>query len=142
MGFTSESRERSRPVLPLAAMVDVLFLLLIFFMTASVFREQELQIDVALPAADTAAPGEQGGTQVVISLTEDGRVFLGARELTEQELALTLAQLAQQYPDEAVVIRGDQLSKYGQAVHLMDLAKDAGFTNVTLATVKAVDEGR
>ena len=136
MGFTSESRERSRPVLPLAAMVDVLFLLLIFFMTASVFREQEL------PAADTAAPGQEGGTQVVISLTEDGRVFLGAREMTEQELSLTLAQLAQQYPDEAVVIRGDQLSKYGQAVHLMDLAKDAGFTNVTLATVKAVNEGR
>ena len=82
MSFAAQVRERSRPVLPLAPMVDVLFLLLIFFMTASVFREQELQIDVALPTAEMAQPPATTATQITISLTADDRIYLGPRELT------------------------------------------------------------
>ena len=55
MSFATQTRERSAPVLPLAGMVDVLFLLLIFFMTASVFRDAELAVEVALPDSQSAA---------------------------------------------------------------------------------------
>lgn len=140
MSFSAQARERSRPVLPLAPMVDVLFLLLIFFMTASVFREQELQIDVALPTAEMAQPPATTATQITISLTADDRIYLGPRELTLAALRRTLAELVRDFPDEVVVVRGDQASSFGLAVKVMDAAQLAGVTNVSVATVKPTEE--
>lgn len=136
MSFTAETRSRLKPTLPLAPMVDMMFLLVIFFMTASVFRDQELQIDVALPAAAQAQPGSALATRIIITVTADNRLFLGQRELTPSELLATLTELARQFPDEAIVIRGDRTSQYGVAVEAMDIARQAGFTNVTLAAVE------
>jgi biopolymer transport protein ExbD len=136
MSFTAETRPRLKPTLPLAPMVDMMFLLVIFFMTASVFRDQELQIDVALPAAAQAQPGSALATRIILTVTADNRLFLGQRELTPPELLATLTELARQFPDEAVVIRGDRASQYGVAVEAMDIARQAGFTNVTLAAVE------
>ena len=140
MSFTAELHLRSRPVLPLAPMVDVLFLLLIFFMTAAVFREQELQIDIALPTAETAHPGDTLANQIIINLTADDGIYLGSRQMTLPILTQTLAELAEDFPDEAVVIRGDQASSFGLAVRVMDAAQKAGMSNVSVATVRSTDE--
>ena len=74
MGFASETRERVRPVLPLAGMVDILFLLLIFFMSTYSMREQELSVDVGLPASESAEPGTNEALKVVITYDQEGRV--------------------------------------------------------------------
>lgn len=142
MSFASETRARSAPVLPLSAMVDVLFLLLTFFMTASVFREQELQIGVDLPAAETAQGGQGGATQITITVTGEDRIYLGEREHTLDSLRQTLADLATQFPDEAVVIRGDKGSSFGLAVQIMDVAQRAGLRDISVATVKSVEDIR
>lgn len=136
MSFASESRERARPILPLSAMVDVLFLLLIFFMTASVFREAETQIPIELPVSEQGEAGGASATRIRISFDEAGRVFLGEHETTLPELRDTLEQLAEAYPGETVEVRGDQRGDYGLAVRLMDIARAAGLTDIRLATVK------
>lgn len=133
MSFAGESRERARPALPLSAMVDILFLLLIFFMTASVFREQELQVPVQLAPSDSAETGTTSATQIIISIDEEDRIFLGSREHSLESLRQTLDELAQVYPNETVIIRGDQDSSYGLALRVMDLANLAGLTDVRLA---------
>jgi biopolymer transport protein ExbD len=138
MSFTTPSRQRAGPVLPLASMVDMLFLLLIFFMTASTFREQELQIDVALPAAETAEPG-RAATQIIITITDDGRIHLGDRHFTLPELRQTLTRLAQTYPDEAVVIRGDQDSRLGIVTDVIDTAYAVGLRNVSIGAQRRGD---
>lgn len=141
MSFVSESRERVRPVLPLAGMVDILFLLLIFFMTASVFRDQELQLPVELPSAASAEEGSAAAaTRIVVTVTADDRVFLGEREMPIDLLQTTFEELAIQFPDETVIVRGDQNSRFGLAVRIMDLAQSAGLTNVSVATVKSVED--
>lgn len=134
MSFAAESRERSRPVLPLSAMVDILFLLLIFFMTASVFREQELQVPVDLAPSETAETGSTTATQIVISIDGDDRIFLGPTEHSLDSLAEKLRELVDIYPNETVIVRGDQASSYGLAVQVMDVANQAGLTDVRLAT--------
>ena len=141
MSFVAESRLRTRPVLPLAGMVDVLFLLLIFFMTASVFREQELQIPVELPATETAqVAAPDPATRIVVTVTADGRIFLGEREVSADELKVMFRELADQFPHESVIVRGDRDSRFGLAVHVMDLAQQAGIRDVSVATIKTLDE--
>jgi biopolymer transport protein ExbD len=139
MSFATTTRERSAPVLPLAGMVDVLFLLLIFFMTASVFRDQELSMDVSLPTSETASAEAGPATQIVISIGEDDRVYLGEREVPMDNLFGILRDLQEVAPNDSVVVRGDQVSNLGTAVQVMDLAQQAGLTNVSIATIRPAE---
>lgn len=133
MSFSDGSRNRVSPVFPLASMVDILFLLLIFFLTASVFRDQDRQIEVSLPQADSA---QQSGTrtQIVITVNEQGSIYMGDVSYEAQALEQVLRQLASQFPDEAVVIRADENSQTGTAVRVLDMVYAAGMRNVYLAT--------
>ena len=140
MSFASETRQRSLPVIPLASFVDILFLLLTFFLTTSALRERELQIGVDLPAAESGETAVSAATQTIISITAEDRIYLGERELPLPSLRQTLEELAAISPDEAVVIRGDQASSFGLAVQIMDVAQQAGIRNVSVATVKSLEE--
>ncbi len=140
MSFASESRERSRPVLPLAAMVDVLFLLLIFFMTASVFREAEAQIEIDVPEAATAQPADTRTDQITVNITADNRVYLGEREVAIDRLVGEMQRLVDEAQIKAVVVRGDKGSDWGLGVKVMDLAQQAGIEEVSAATVRPAEE--
>jgi biopolymer transport protein ExbD len=136
MSFTTEIRQRSRPALPLAGMVDVLFLLLIFFMTASVFREQESTIPVDLTPAETAQADTSTGTHTVVTVKKDGTIYFGGGTVTLPTLRSKLTQLADQFPDEVVVIRGDRSSNFGLFIRILDLAKEAEVRDVRVAASK------
>lgn len=139
MSFATESRERSRPVLPLAAMVDVLFLLLIFFMTASLYREAEAQMAVDLPQAESPRP-VQRVDQVIVNITADNRVYLQGLEVAPPDLPARFQALHEDAGIRALVVRGDTKSEYGLAVFVMDLAQRAGIEDVSLATIKPASE--
>ncbi len=139
MGFAGETRERSRPVLPLAAMVDVLFLLLIFFMTASTFREQEPAIPIDLTPAQTSEPGSATAQATVITFTQENQVYIGDRPFSLDEVETYLRRLVRASPDETIYIRGDQYGDYGVGVRLLDMAKAIGFTDVDLRTAELTD---
>lgn len=140
MSFSSTTRERSAPVLPLAGMVDVLFLLLIFFMTASVFRDSELSMDVSLPQSETATSAVGPGTQIIITVDGENRVFLGEREIPMDGLRGVLLDLVAVAPNDSVVVRADQESNTGIAVRVMDIAQQAGLTQVSIATIRPAEQ--
>jgi biopolymer transport protein ExbD len=135
MSFSDNSRIRVTPTFPMTNLVDVMFLLLIFFMTASVFRDQDRQIKVSLPPAQTAK-AEGPGTQIVITVTAQGRTYMGDKAYEPQALKQVLTELAREYPDESVVIRADQNSQTGSAVGVLDLVYASGLRNVYIATTK------
>ncbi len=140
MSFSTQSRERSAPVLPLAGMVDVLFLLLIFFMTASVFRDSEMSMDVSLPTSETAAAAVGPGQQIVITIGQDDTIFLGQRAVPMDELRGVLEQLVAVAPNDSVVVRSDENSRAGTMVRVMDLAQQAGLTETSIATIRPAEE--
>lgn len=140
MSFTAETRQRSLPVLPLASIVDILFLLLTFFLTTSALREQELQMGVELPQAESGTTAVSPATQTIISISADDRIFLGERELPLPTLRQTLQELAKVSPSDSVVVRGDRTASYGLAVQVMDIAQQAGFRDVSVATVKGIED--
>lgn len=136
MGFAAESRERARPVLPLAGMVDVLFLLLVFFLVTYSMREQELQIPVDMSASEQAEPGTTQAQRVVITYYGDGRVFLGERQVTMQELDEGLARLAEITKDQPVILRGAKDATVELQSQIMDRAIAAGLgSNLQLGRV-------
>lgn len=139
MSFASPTRERMGAVLPLAGMIDIIFLLLVFFMTVSAFRDEERQIDVSLPATQTSQPA-RAGSQIIITIKDSGALFIGDREYTFETLRQTLSRLAQQFPNEPVVIRGDKDSSLGLAVRVMDAVYASGLKNVYIATIKPTSE--
>ena len=138
MSFTAASRERQAPVIPLAGMIDIMFLLLVFFMTASVFRDQERQIDVSLPEAREATSGER--IQIMITVKDDGTIYMTGGVYTFQTLEAKLAELQTRFPDEAVVIRGDRECSWGTIVRVIDIAHSVGLRNVSAATTKLQSE--
>ncbi len=142
MSFTAETRQRSLPVLPLASLVDILFLLLAFFLTTSALREQEMQMGVELPQAESGATAVSPATQTIISIDADDRIFLGERELPLPTLRQTLQELVRVSPNDSVVVRGDRGSSWGLGVQVMDIAHQVGFRDVSVATVKGIEEIR
>lgn len=137
MSFSSPTRSRLSPVLPLAGMIDIVFLLLILFVTVSTVREREWLIDVSLPATQAALPAA-ARTQTVVTVTADGSLYLGdvQRPLTPDELRARLAEVARFSPAETVVVRGDQSSRLADSVRVIDIARSVGIQNVHLATVR------
>ena len=134
MSFSQPSRQRLAPTLQLAGFVDILFLLLVFFLTASVFREQERQVPISLYEAESAELSPEVGTQLVVTTTGDGQVFLGPREVTLGELRAALTELAERFPDESLVIRSDVESRVGLFARVTDIARSAGIADVQFAT--------
>ncbi len=141
MSMSSPDGKRMIPVLPLTAMIDVLFLLLTFFMVASSLREAENRVDVSLPSTEATKVTPVTRTQITISITAAGDVYIGEQKLSPEELRATLSELARQFPDESVLIRGDKESTMGLCVKVMDSAYAAGLKNVYLATTKPKTSG-
>jgi biopolymer transport protein ExbD len=141
MSFAQPTKE-ARRALPLAPMLDVMFLLLMFFVTTASFREEEQQVDVTLAATKAGAPAEARRTEVVVNVKDDGSILVGGAAYNIQQLSTLLRDLIAEYPGEHVVIRGDKRVPYERVVQVVDAARSVGVRNVSLATVKrAADVG-
>ena len=120
--------------LNLAPLIDVVFLLLIFFMVATTFVEREKELGVDLPQAETGDRVEER-EEIVINLFEDGRIVLDGREVDRDELLETLTAAARQSRDTPVTIRGDERASHGRVIDVMDACRLAGLENLGLMTL-------
>lgn len=112
-------------------LIDVVFLLLIFFMVSTTFPNQ--QISLNLPTASTAEPQRDPQPQVsVLSLFADGRILFNEQEQTS--LKALEAELAQQPALEALLIQAESTTEHQQLVSALDLARRLGVEKVRLAT--------
>jgi biopolymer transport protein ExbD/biopolymer transport protein TolR len=139
MGFLRQKTEE--PKVDLTPMVDVVFLLLIFFMISTTFVETP-GISIQLPKSTaTASPGKEDSIRV--SVAADGALFLHTRNSPKPE-PLTLAELKtllKHYDEEEAgqmtfFLLADENSRHGEVVRVMDLARDAGFKKLVIGTQK------
>lgn len=134
MSFAAPSRQRIGPVLPLAALVDVLFLLLIFFMTTSIFREQDQYVQVVPPVMEMSQAG-RGSPPLTVTIDQEGNLYIGQRHYEElSSLAGTLGELHK--TADAVVIRCDEAASYGRYSQVEDVALQVGFGSISRAVTK------
>jgi len=137
MRVRSNSRRETGEV-NLTPMIDVVFLLIIFFMLSSHFARQDSQVHLALPQADTGHDQPLDDTpRVVINLLRDGRFFLSGEELKAEQLKLRLIKNTNaNKQDLQVRIRADRLVPYRHVEPLLLACAEAGVWDVSFAVVQ------
>jgi biopolymer transport protein ExbD len=123
--------------LNLTPMIDVVFLLLIFFMVATSFLDPEREIDVDLPTADSAGAVERPPDEIVITVRADGAVLVQGEARDRDALLALLRTAAQHDPDTPVTIRGDRSARHEAVVGVMDACGTAGLYNLSVGTISA-----
>lgn len=118
----------------IAPMVDIVFLLLIFFLVTWNFARYETELDVKVPTAKEGKESRRAVGEVIINVKSDGAIVMNRRELTPAELRATLEKISGLYPDQAVVLRGDQSADYRHIVAVLDICRAANIWNVAFAT--------
>lgn len=133
MKFAPDSGSKA-PTLALTSMLDVIFLLLCFFVTASVYSQWESEISIQLPSAETSDEPNRLPGEVIVNVTESGNVRLNGMNVELPDLEKRLSKLSKIYPDQSVIIRADRVTKYEHLVKVIDTCRKAGVWNFSLAT--------
>ena len=130
----SPARKSRAPALALTSMLDVIFLLLCFFVTVSVFSQWESEISIRLPGAKTAEPPERLPGEIIVNLAKDGSIKVNGASMTLADLQSRLARIAKFYPGQPVIIRADKDTKYDYLVSVIDACRAGDVWNFSLAT--------
>jgi len=130
-----ESRRNKGVDLNVTSLVDVLFLLLIFFMLASTFKRAG-ELDLNLPESSTAGPTGAGAAaeSVDLVLTEKGTLMLDGAAVTFETLPQRLRTVRERRPRAQIMIQAETSVAHGQVVRLLDAVRTAGFTGVGIGT--------
>ena len=124
------------PGIQLAPLVDVLLLLLIFFLMTWNAARNENELDVKVPKASAAKEKTAPLGDVIVNVKADGSVVVNRRTLSGPDLLTMLKGLVQLNADQAVVIRGDEAGAYKYIVDVLNICSEAGVTSVAFATAK------
>ncbi len=120
--------------IPLTSLVDVVFLLLIFFLLATTFMREERDIKVRLPEAEKGTESGEPFTQIIINVRGDGTLVILGRIVSQQALSERLKEAVRANPYVPVVIRGDRVTPHGEVVKVLDLCRVCGVRSVGIAT--------
>lgn len=130
MGFSR--RKREEPRVELTSMIDVVFLLLIFFMISTTFVETP-GLNIQLPESSATAVDPKA-KEIKIYLSKEGEIFLKDQPITLAKLREQLVELGRQAEGMTFLLLADRETRHGRVVELMDTAKEAGFGKLAIAT--------
>ena len=140
MKFKTRTKSKA-PALALTSMLDVIFLLLCFFITVSVYSQWESEISINLPKAETAEAPERLPGEIIVNISRDGLVTVNGLALKLDELQSRLSRIAKFYPGQPVIIRADRETKYDALVKVIDTCRAADVWNFSLATEGETSKG-
>ncbi len=116
-------------------MIDIVFLLLIFFLVATTFREEEREMQVVLPFASSSAPISTMLKEFIVNVIEDGTIIVGGRRIDEAELRTMVRDAVAVNPEQKVTVRGDRGTAYANIIQVLDTCKSEGIQEPYLDTV-------
>jgi biopolymer transport protein TolR len=133
-------RGRGRGYRPMAEinvtpMVDVMLVLLIIFMVAAPLLTAGVPID--LPDSKAKAISDEDDKPLEVSLSKDGRIFVGETEVEDGRLVTILSSITESNPDRRIYIRADKGIDYGQVMQVLGEINGAGFNKVALISESA-----
>ena len=126
--------EQEEP-LNMTPLIDMVFLLLIFFLVATTFRQEERELGVQLPNLSSNAPLSAVPTQLVINIHEDGRLIVSGSTYGDTELEELLTQVATRDPSREVLIRADERSMHRYFANVASICRRAGVDEVKIGYI-------
>ena len=128
-----------KPIINIASLVDVLFLLLIFFMVTSAFVEQP-NIKLELPSTRHSEVSKI--ENMVLTIARDGELFIQDRLVDKKNLAKELRRVILDTSDDVLVLKADKFVPYGVVIDIMDAVKGAGYRKVIAPTIMEEESGK
>ena len=132
MKFTSRQPEPAG--MQLAPMIDIVFLLLIFFIVTWQFSRSETELSVSVPTAEEGADPERQKGEIIINVLGDNSIRVEGSTVDLTQLHEKLAAIARQFENQPVRIRGDGKVAYQRIVEVIDTCQKAGIWNISFAT--------
>ncbi len=121
--------------LSLTPLIDVVFLLLIFFLVTSEFEEEERRLDIVLPTATSAVPMTSKPREVVVDIDNEGELYLSGKVTDLSELQSYLEAAVSNNPtNQTVIIRADRNTAFQPVVSVMDVCNRTGVSNYSVTT--------
>jgi len=118
----------------LAPMIDMTFLLLVFFMVTTKISKEQIKMDVKLPVASNAVIPKDLSNRDILSLDAGGNLFIGAEPTDKKQLAAYLKKRFIDYPPLRIYIRADRQTPAKRIKEIMKMAADAGAIDVIFAS--------
>ena len=122
-----------QPTLNLTPMIDIVFLLIIFFMVGTKFAEMESNIKLDVPQVSEAGTLTSAPDKKVINVFENGKIVMDNQELNVDELGSTLRQAVGQYSDLGVIIRGDAQEPLQTIATVLTAVRQAGVNDMGIS---------
>lgn len=127
------SRPRPKVVIPLTPLIDIVFLLLVYFLLTTNFMVEE-GVNITLPQAKASAP--QIEEEITVYIDQEGRILLKNQEISLPKLFDALQEMIGGKSDIVVMVKADRSAIVDKVVKVMDVAKAAGAGRLILATEK------
>lgn len=130
-----KKQDEAGPSIEMTPIIDMVFLLLIFFLVATTYQQSERELAIALPEAEAAGPIATMLREIIINVDSQGQIIIGGQTHTLEELRSLVADAVRVNPDQKVSVRGDKDIAYGTIARVLDVCKAAGVQQPFLDTV-------
>ena len=125
-----QNRKKRESEVNLTPMLDVVFIMLIFFIVTASFVK-ESGIEISRPGASTAVKKERGN--ILIAISANDQIWMNRRQVDPRALRANIERAHAENPQGAVIIQADKAAKTGLLVQVMDAARSAGVKDISLA---------
>jgi biopolymer transport protein ExbD len=117
-------------------MVDILFILLIFFIVTYAFQQIERDMRIGLPATEEAGQVELTVRDIIINITQEGKTIVNNRELSLTALEKLLGRVINTLQIQSVLIRADKNTFHGDVVRVMDVCAGLNINKISFVTIQ------
>ena len=138
MKFTSQKPEL--PGFQITPMLDVVFLLLCFFVTTSIFSRRETDLSVKIPTAESGSLPESLPGEVIFNVDREGAVRVNGRVLSDEAISDMCRTLARVWPGNPVVVRGARDARYADVIRVVDICAKNDVYAINFAVGRREDE--
>ncbi len=128
---------KTEPIqMQLAPMLDVVFLLLCFWVVMSLYSqwEKETELPLTLPTSSTGEPLQRLQGEIIINVFPDGTYVVNGRPLSSESLGQLLKKVSELFPGHPVVIRSDEKTEFLFITDVLDRCREADIFNISFAT--------
>lgn len=129
------TRKRRSPAINIVSLIDILAILLIFFIVTTTFKKTQPQLEINLPQSKTAAPAAENSTEpLVLRVKSAEEITLDDEPVTLDTLAQALTAAREKFPDRPIAMQADREASFGVVVNVLDALQEAGIKNIPAFT--------
>jgi len=134
MNFNKKKHE-NQVGFQMAPMVDIMFLMLVFFMAITFFAKWEKHMGINVPATKAGDANSRQAGEIIINVDKDGKIFVNEAEMSLKRLEQLLERVSIANENQSVIIRADAKSTHGINMKILAACKNAGITNPKFSTI-------